>query len=146
MFSGNKRPTVGSSSAPNPTSSRSTLSAPSSSNSAHNHPAFGPSVPGGIQTRIHVTSSMSHPQAVSPFSIASRSSHPSSSSGPSGEGVHNTPPPLAIPAAGSVPGPTWTGLGPDQTQTQTQERWTDVRIVHPAWEGFGRSPGGKSKL
>jgi hypothetical protein len=146
MFSGNKRPTVGSSSASNPISSRSTLSAPSSSSSAHSHPAFGPSVPGGTQKRVHITSTMPQPQHVSPISVVSRSSHPSSALGSSGDGFQNTAPPLAIPATGSAPGPTWTGLGPDQTQIQTQDRWTDVRIVHPAWEGFGRSPGGKSKL
>lgn len=25
-------------------------------------------------------------------------------------------------------------------------RWSDVRVVHPAWEGWGIGPGGKSKL
>lgn len=41
------------------------------------------------------------------------------------------------------------------TQTRTIEaeegakvdpKWSDVRVVHPAWEGWGIGPGGKSKL
>lgn len=35
--------------------------------------------------------------------------------------------------------------GPEE-KAEVDPKWSDVRVVHPAWEGWGIGPGGKSKL
>lgn len=45
----------------------------------------------------------------------------------------------------SEPIPQTGTTGPEE-KAKVDPRWSDVRVVHPAWEGWGIGPGGKSKL
>ncbi|WVF70613.1 hypothetical protein IAT40_005405 [Kwoniella sp. CBS 6097] len=142
MFNSKKRPTASSSS-----SSSSTTNKPF--NPAHTHPASISSTP-SIQTRVHTSSA---------------SGSGSGSSGAGGNGKSSSVPLEGIQSgggggggagAGSIEGIVGKGIDKETKQGQSQKetgkpgeqgtreaadaKWSDPKIVHPAWEGFGKGP------
>ncbi|WWD17894.1 hypothetical protein CI109_102339 [Kwoniella shandongensis] len=102
---------------------RPTVSASSSKpfNPAHTHPASISSTP-SIQSKIHVSTALPDEAA--------------QSGGGGGGGV----------GAGSEEGMTLVvekdkGKTGGESKEEDSSKWSDVKKVHPAWEGFGKGPG-----
>ncbi|OCF39529.1 hypothetical protein I317_06688 [Kwoniella heveanensis CBS 569] len=132
MFNSKKRPTTASSSSPN-----------KPFNPAHTHPASISSTPSN-QSRVHVSSASG--------GNATKTASSKSSSVPV-EGVQSGGGGGGGAGAGSMEG--IDGEGIDKAKGGTQKggteqdanakadaKWSDPKIVHPAWEGFGKGLGG----
>ncbi|KAK8865919.1 hypothetical protein IAR55_001067 [Kwoniella newhampshirensis] len=104
---------------------------PTTFNPAHTHPASISSVP-SIQSKVHI--STTNGSGFIPDEAAQ-------SGGGGGGGV----------GAGSEAGmevvvdKQGNQAGKKDGGPETTEKWGDVKKVHPAWEGFGKRPGGKEE-
>ncbi|WRT64135.1 uncharacterized protein IL334_001064 [Kwoniella shivajii] len=105
-------------------------------NPAHTHPASISSLP-SIQTRQHISaaSSSNDKSSVPPEGIQSGGGGGGGAGAGSSEGID--------------------GLGDDEKKESNKEgkgnntdsdpKWSDPKVVHPAWEGFGKGPAQEEK-